>query len=196
MLALNGVPLAYTVVGRATGTSQIVGMSLVTTSSTNSTLNVENPSGNFTALTITPLAGGTQSVAGEPRDHADPIRYTQPGMRNNRRFGLTSHNRFDATASSIQRMLTGIPLAPPPSGIPRCYAARVVGEAGDGERHGEQFDPRDGGSDGDTRQVADLETQEDDLYEGLILPQGEGGTCGAQIEERTPAGGEDDQVAA
>ena len=63
MLALNGVPLAYTVVGRATGTSQIVGMSLVTTSTTNSRLNVQNPSGNFTALTITPLAGGTQSVA-------------------------------------------------------------------------------------------------------------------------------------
>ncbi len=63
MLALNGVPLAYTVVGRATGTSQIVGMSLVTTSTTNSTLNVQNPVGNSTALTITPLAGGTQSVA-------------------------------------------------------------------------------------------------------------------------------------
>jgi hypothetical protein len=63
MLMLNGVPLAYTVVGRATGTSQIVGMSLVTTSTTNSTLNVQNPLGNSTALTITPLAGGTQSVA-------------------------------------------------------------------------------------------------------------------------------------
>jgi Collagen triple helix repeat (20 copies) len=63
MLALNGVPLAYTVVGRATGTSQIVGMSLVTTSTTNSTLNVQNPVGNSTALTITPLAGGTHPVA-------------------------------------------------------------------------------------------------------------------------------------
>jgi hypothetical protein len=63
MLALNGVPLAYTVVGRATGTSQIVGMSLVTTSTTNSTLNVQNPVGNSTALTITPLAGGTYPVA-------------------------------------------------------------------------------------------------------------------------------------
>jgi hypothetical protein len=63
MLALNGVPLAYTVVGRATGTSQIVGMSLVTTSTTNSTLNVQNPMGNSTALTITPLAGGTYPVA-------------------------------------------------------------------------------------------------------------------------------------
>jgi hypothetical protein len=63
MLALNGVPLAYTVVGRATGTSQIVGISLVTTSTTNSTLNVQNPAGNSTALTITPLAGGTHPVA-------------------------------------------------------------------------------------------------------------------------------------
>jgi len=63
MLALNGVPLPYTVVGRATGTSQIVGMSLVTTSTINSTLNVQNPVGNSTALTITPLAGGTYPVA-------------------------------------------------------------------------------------------------------------------------------------
>jgi hypothetical protein len=63
MLMLNGAPLAYTVVGRATGTSQIVGMSLVTTSTTNSTLNVQNPLGNSMALTVTPLAGGTQSVA-------------------------------------------------------------------------------------------------------------------------------------
>jgi hypothetical protein len=62
MLALNGVPLAYTVVGRATGTSQIVGMSLVTTSTTDSILNVQNPPDNSTALTITPLAGGTQTV--------------------------------------------------------------------------------------------------------------------------------------
>jgi len=63
MLTLNGAPLAYTVVGRATGTSQIVGMSLVTTSVINSTLNVQNPAGNSTALTITPLAGGTNPVA-------------------------------------------------------------------------------------------------------------------------------------
>jgi hypothetical protein len=38
-------------------------MSLVTTSTTNSTLNVQNPSGNSTALTITPIAGGTQAVS-------------------------------------------------------------------------------------------------------------------------------------
>jgi hypothetical protein len=63
VLALNGAPLAYTVVGRATGTSQIVGMSLVTTTIINSTLNVQNPASNSTALTITPLAGGTNPVA-------------------------------------------------------------------------------------------------------------------------------------
>jgi hypothetical protein len=63
VLALNGVPLAYTVVGRQTATSQIVGMFLVSTSSPNSTLNVQNPLGNSTALTITPNAGGTQPVS-------------------------------------------------------------------------------------------------------------------------------------
>jgi hypothetical protein len=62
-LTLNGEDLGYTVVGRATGTSQIVGMSLVTTTVTNSILTVRNPAGNSTALTITPLAGGTSSVS-------------------------------------------------------------------------------------------------------------------------------------
>lgn len=63
ILTLNGADLAYTVVGRATGTSQIVGMSLVTTTVTNSLLTVRNPAGNSTALTITPLAGGTRPVS-------------------------------------------------------------------------------------------------------------------------------------
>ncbi len=63
ILTLNGADLAYTVVGRATGTSQIVGMALVQTSVTNSTLTVRNPAGNSTALTITPLAGGTRPVS-------------------------------------------------------------------------------------------------------------------------------------
>jgi hypothetical protein len=62
-LALNGSPLAYTVVGRATGTSQLVGQALVTVSSANSTLQVVNPVGNSTALTITPLAGGTDPAS-------------------------------------------------------------------------------------------------------------------------------------
>ena len=62
-LTLNGADLVYTVVGRATGTSQIVGVSLVTTTVINSILTVRNPAGNSTALTVTPLAGGTSSVS-------------------------------------------------------------------------------------------------------------------------------------
>lgn len=63
ILTLNGTDLAYTVVGRATGTSQIVGMALVQTTVNNSVLTVRNPAGNATALTITPLAGGTRPVS-------------------------------------------------------------------------------------------------------------------------------------
>ena len=63
ILTLNGADLAYTVVGRATGTSQIVGMALVQTTVNNSVLTVRNPAGNATALTITPLAGGTRPVS-------------------------------------------------------------------------------------------------------------------------------------
>jgi hypothetical protein len=62
-LTLNGGELAYTVVGRATGTSQLVGMALVQTFVVDSTLSVRNPAGNSTALTITPLAGGTSPVS-------------------------------------------------------------------------------------------------------------------------------------
>jgi hypothetical protein len=63
ILTLNGADLAYTVVGRATGTSQIVGVALVQTTTINSILTVRNPAGNSTALTITPLAGGTRPVS-------------------------------------------------------------------------------------------------------------------------------------
>lgn len=63
ILTLNGEDLAYTVVGRATGTSQIVGMAIVTTTTINSILTVRNPAGNAAALTITPLAGGTRPVS-------------------------------------------------------------------------------------------------------------------------------------
>ncbi len=63
MLTLDGEDLSYTVFGRATGASQIVGMALVTTTVTNSILTVRNPAGNATALTITPLAGGTRPVS-------------------------------------------------------------------------------------------------------------------------------------
>ena len=63
ILTLNGQDLDYTVVGRDTGTSQIVGMALVTTTDVNSVLTVRNPLGNAAALTITPLAGGTRPVS-------------------------------------------------------------------------------------------------------------------------------------
>lgn len=63
VLVLNGSELAFTVVGRATGTSQIVGMAIINTTTINSTLSVNNPTGESTALTITPLAGGTNSVS-------------------------------------------------------------------------------------------------------------------------------------
>lgn len=61
-LTLNGAPLAYTVVGRANGTSQIIWLAILTTTTINSILTVRNPADNSTALTITPLAGGMQPV--------------------------------------------------------------------------------------------------------------------------------------
>lgn len=63
ILTLNGRDLDYTVVGRATGTSDIIGMSIITTTEINSILTVRNPAGNTTALTITPLAGDTRPVS-------------------------------------------------------------------------------------------------------------------------------------
>lgn len=63
VLTLNGVDVAYTVSGRATGTSQIVGTVIITTNVVNSVLTVRNPAGNSTALTITPDAGGTRPVS-------------------------------------------------------------------------------------------------------------------------------------
>jgi hypothetical protein len=63
ILTLNGADLAYTVAGRATGTSQIAGTFLVQTTVINSVLTVRNPAGNSTALSITPLAGGTRPVS-------------------------------------------------------------------------------------------------------------------------------------
>jgi hypothetical protein len=57
-LQVNGVALAYTVVGRDTGTSQITETALVTTTIPDSELQVINPVEGLTALTITPNAGG------------------------------------------------------------------------------------------------------------------------------------------
>ena len=63
ILTLNGEDLAYTVAGRATGASQIVGMAIVETTVINSVLTVRNPEGTAESLTITPLAGGTRPVS-------------------------------------------------------------------------------------------------------------------------------------
>jgi hypothetical protein len=63
VLTLNGAEQADTVVGRATGTSQIVGMTLLRTTVINSVLTVRNPASNTTALTITPHAGGASPVS-------------------------------------------------------------------------------------------------------------------------------------
>ena len=63
VLTLNGEELEYTVVGRATGASEIVGMAIVATEVENSVLTVRNPTGNAEALTITPLAGGASAVS-------------------------------------------------------------------------------------------------------------------------------------
>ena len=57
------VEQAYSVVGRATGTSQIVNQVLIRTTEVDSILSVRNPTGNSTALTVTPLAGGTHAVS-------------------------------------------------------------------------------------------------------------------------------------
>ncbi len=63
VLTLNGNEIAYTVVGRATGTSQIYGVAIIDTTSINSILTVRNPADNPVALTITPNAGGTEPVS-------------------------------------------------------------------------------------------------------------------------------------
>jgi hypothetical protein len=57
------VELPETLAGRATGASQIVNRVLIVTSTANSLLSVRNPTGNSVALTLTPVAGGNQSVS-------------------------------------------------------------------------------------------------------------------------------------
>ncbi|NIJ54588.1 hypothetical protein [Dyadobacter arcticus] len=58
ILSLDGSELPYTVVGRNTGATQIVGMALIESTFGYSTLQLRNPSGSSLALTITPYAGG------------------------------------------------------------------------------------------------------------------------------------------
>ena len=60
---LNAGQNATTVVGRATGTSQIVGLFLIQTIVPNTILSIRNPLGEAGALSITPIAGGTNPVS-------------------------------------------------------------------------------------------------------------------------------------
>jgi hypothetical protein len=53
--------LPYTVVGRGSGSSQIVGTELVQTTVPDTVLTLRNPADSSTALTITPFAGGVNA---------------------------------------------------------------------------------------------------------------------------------------
>jgi hypothetical protein len=63
IIVINSIEQLYTVSGRATGTSLISQSCLVQTTVPNSTLDIHNPAGESTALTVTPLAGGTNPVS-------------------------------------------------------------------------------------------------------------------------------------
>ena len=63
VLVVNGVEDVRTVVGRATGTSQIIGNTLLTTSTLNTVISLNNATGNPGALTVNPIAGGTRAVS-------------------------------------------------------------------------------------------------------------------------------------
>ena len=67
-LWLGATVLAYTTVGRATGSNQIVGDTLVRTTSPGQVLSVRNPNGNASALTITaaPVTGAGSSTLRDP----------------------------------------------------------------------------------------------------------------------------------
>lgn len=63
VLVVNGVEEARTLVGRATGTTQIIGNTLLTTSTLNTIVSLNNPTGNSFALTVSRIAGGTRAVS-------------------------------------------------------------------------------------------------------------------------------------
>jgi hypothetical protein len=62
MVKRNATEVAATVVGRATGTTQIVGNTTLSLSA-GDVISIVNPSGNAAALTLTPTAGGTHAVS-------------------------------------------------------------------------------------------------------------------------------------
>jgi hypothetical protein len=63
VLTLNDEELPYTVVGRATGTEQIVQTTIVNTTVATSILTVRNPASAAAAITLTPNACGPEAVS-------------------------------------------------------------------------------------------------------------------------------------
>ena len=62
VLALSGIEIAITTVGRDTGTTQIVGNRIIEINA-GQTLSVRNPAGSPLDLTVTPNAGGSNPVS-------------------------------------------------------------------------------------------------------------------------------------
>jgi hypothetical protein len=62
VLELNGAELPQTVYGGSVGNTQITGEAVIQTTSIDELLTLDNPSGESTALTITPSAGGADPV--------------------------------------------------------------------------------------------------------------------------------------
>jgi hypothetical protein len=63
VIVLNNTELGYTLVGRDTGTCQIVCMTLINTTLPDSILSINNVAANTTALLLPPNAGGNNSVS-------------------------------------------------------------------------------------------------------------------------------------
>jgi hypothetical protein len=64
VIVLNGTELPYTVIGRATGTTQLVCMTIINTTLPDSILSINNVAANATALLLTSNAGGNNAVSG------------------------------------------------------------------------------------------------------------------------------------
>ena len=63
VVSLNGTEQSQTVIGRATGTSIISETCLIRTNLPNEVIQINNPLGAPTALTVTPIAGGPNTVS-------------------------------------------------------------------------------------------------------------------------------------
>jgi hypothetical protein len=60
---MGGSVFPGSTVGRATGTTQIVGETTIQTTSADQIISVTNPATNSAALTVTPIAGGASAVS-------------------------------------------------------------------------------------------------------------------------------------